>query len=256
MNKMEYANAIAEKIESAVVREIEKANGIRVLGVTVTNRNVSPCVYIDDAYDAGISVDDMVAKINDLLSGDMPQFDVIWITDYSEVAPKLVARLYNAKTKADVFMSAEKYGFNDLIIVPYINIGNDGWVKVNKALIEKWGVSESKVISDAIENSAKDMDSGDMEKILEELSGGSFINLPIPMLVVTNKTRLYGAISIIYQRDFLDMLYPDGYTVIPSSVHEIIVLPGRMEGIDDMVKEVNATEVLPVDILSDHVYVF
>ena len=50
------------------------------------------------------------------------------------------------------------------------------------------------------------------------------------------------------------------YYIIPSSIHEIIVLPKalgeRVDGLVEMVKLVNRTEVEPQDVLADEVYYF
>ena len=52
----------------------------------------------------------------------------------------------------------------------------------------------------------------------------------------------------------------DDLYIIPSSVHEVLLLPvhGRLcrEEVDSMVKEVNRSVLKPQEILSDHVYIY
>ena len=55
--------------------------------------------------------------------------------------------------------------------------------------------------------------------------------------------------------------YDNGFFVIPSSIHEVLVVPnndqveGSME-LTKIVKEVNATALSPAEILSDKAYSF
>ena len=49
------------------------------------------------------------------------------------------------------------------------------------------------------------------------------------------------------------------FYILPSSVHEMILIPlftDDMESLSQMVKEVNATQLKPEDVLSDHAYVY
>ncbi len=84
----------------------------------------------------------------------------------------------------------------------------------------------------------------------------------VGMYVVSNSCRNYGAISITYPgalEKIAQKLNSD-YYIIPSSIHEVIVVPvvcnwskGQM---DAMVEDVNAQELDPIEILSDHVYIY
>ena len=102
MTKMEYAKAVASQIENAEVKEVEKTNGIIVTGIVVMGNGVSPCAYIDYDYENGISVEDCVERLKAIFENDAPNFDIIWIDDYSQARSHLTARLYNAKTNAEV----------------------------------------------------------------------------------------------------------------------------------------------------------
>lgn len=68
-----------------------------------------------------------------------------------------------------------------------------------------------------------------------------------------------GAIAIIKAKERLAQMYPNGYYVIPSSVHEMLVL--NMDYTDEdtitgIIRDVNANVLDPKDYLSDHAYVF
>ena len=83
-----------------------------------------------------------------------------------------------------------------------------------------------------------------------------------PMFVATNSKKVNGAGVILYDgllRTFAEKIGGDFY-ILPSSVHEVIFVPANGD-IDaryliQMVKEVNATEVSPDEVLSDNVYMY
>ena len=75
--------------------------------------------------------------------------------------------------------------------------------------------------------------------------------------VVTNREKCYGAASIIAAKKELAKRFPDGYIVLPSSIHEVLIVSkdiGEGSELLNMVKEINATAVSPEDKLSDNVY--
>lgn len=81
------------------------------------------------------------------------------------------------------------------------------------------------------------------------------------MYILTNKIRSNGAVCITYPevlRNFAEKIDDDFY-VIPSSIHEVILVPKKhweKEKFDEMVVEVNGSELDPVEILSNHAYLY
>ena len=82
----------------------------------------------------------------------------------------------------------------------------------------------------------------------------------VPLTVVTNEMKVNGASALFYPEvmDQLAEKIGGNFFILPSSVHESLVLPDDgSQSIGDlkaMVMEVNATQVDPVDRLSDDVY--
>lgn len=103
-----------------------------------------------------------------------------------------------------------------------------------------------------------------LEELLEELQADVRQHLAreIPMLILTNAGKTYGACCILYPK-VLEQLAKrvDGvYYLIPSSVHEFILLPvdqGRSaEELKEMIVEVNSTELTRKRFLSDQLYLY
>lgn len=256
MTKMEYAKTIAELINGEV-KTVEKENGIIYTGVTKkVTTNVSPIIYIDNLYENGVDVLDASKKVKEKIEQSNVSFDIDFINDYEKAKPRLQARLYNNKTNVEVSKSAERYGFDDLIIVPILVVSEDddgtATIKVTRDLLAKWDKSATEVISDAIEN--LDYEIMDMFELL----GINCLFGESTMLVVTNKKRRCGAASVLKAKDELNRMFPEGYIVLPSSVHEVIVVKNddNIEAYTEMVKMINSDVVAPEEVLSDKAYKF
>ena len=94
----------------------------------------------------------------------------------------------------------------------------------------------------------------EMEKDMQETSRDN------PMTVITNDRSTDGAAAIFYPgvMDQVGERLNGDYFILPSSVHEILVVPDdgniSFRELKDMVKEVNRTQVAPEDLLTDQVY--
>ena len=264
MTIRQYAEEIARNIKGAEVRYVEKANGVILTGVLMPlkdtekgNNRVSANFYVDDLYRDGVSIEDATRKAQAFLEKETPAFDLEWIMDFENVKPHLRARLYNKATRAEVQTSAEKYGLSDLIIVPYIDeVIKDGSVKVTNSLVKTWDVDPQEVIEIAEENSRKCAVIKDMN---EMMFGFAPAGMPKMLVVMNDNIGMYGAYAVIPKMDALYKEFPNGFVVLPSSVHEVIVVDINEKGAEEltaMVQGVNATEVSLEEQLSDHAYTF
>lgn len=268
MSLKQYAEAIAVEV-NGIVKQIEKANGIVYTGIEILNGNyINPVIYVDAYYDHRMPVADAISEINKILkSNNTSEFKGVIdkISDFNKIKNKLTLRLYNQKTKADLFVSAEYMGFDDLILIPYIQFSEEASIKVTKELLTTWHINEGTLFTVATFNlmESSDFEIKSLAQIMAEIQGipvdmASELETENPMYVVSNKIKSFGAVGILSPtiKSKLNVLFPNGYTVLPSSVHEVIVVEGNDPYYTEMVKQVNATEVNPDEVLSDNVYYF
>lgn len=82
------------------------------------------------------------------------------------------------------------------------------------------------------------------------------------MYVLSNKFRNYGAACIAYPNvlEMIGQILKKDYYILPSSVHEVIIVPYSeiyvCSKLDEMVREINSTQVEEEDVLSNHVYLY
>lgn len=199
------------------------------------------------------------------------------MNNYETINPSIKVRLYNANKEMEdtvVKVDATEYGFEGLVLVPVIDFGelNDGRyaiVKVTKDMCEEWGKTAEEVVAKGIEN--LDYTIKSMREVMISLmfpdgvpENDPIIDMILPpdngnMWIVSNKSMYYGAASIIKAFDELKAKFPNGWIVLPSSLHEVIVLPKGItdgEDMNDIVRQVNTNVLNEAEYLSDDVYEF
>lgn len=81
-----------------------------------------------------------------------------------------------------------------------------------------------------------------------------------PMYVLTTEGKTWGAISMLNNKALSELanLLESDLFILPSSVHEVIIVPAdneeSAETLQAMVADINRTHVDPEEVLSDHIY--
>ncbi len=131
-------------------------------------------------------------------------------------------------------------------------------VIATKDHLQLLGISEDELFEQADKNTTPRV--RQIDEVVEAM-GGPALNTGMPFFVVESKRDSYGA-GILASEGFLNWMYEHigAFTIIPSSIHEIIVVPQELalqaEEMCEMIREVNSTEVLEKDQLSDIAYMY
>ena len=280
ITKREYAEKVASYLDGKV-KEVDKGNGVIYVGIELPGVDgIAPCYYIDEFYNRNEETLITVAIIENWYKEEKTKMkfsrDGIMETlnNFDSVKNMLRLRLVNKKTKVEVFRDATEYGFKDLIVYPVIGLSSVASTKVTKGLIDLWSLNEGRDVTDdvfriALENLEDDFTICSMFDALASSMGlkegteeyyivKEQIENELPMFVVSNKTKAYGAACILTNK--AKEMLGGHWVVLPSSVHEVIALPFSdeldMRALCDMVNEVNGTEVAPEEVLGDRPYLF
>ena len=191
-----------------------------------------------------------------------------FLTDYSQAKNALFVRIRNSASGDERVADAPHKDIEDLTMTYHVKVqipGEDGIAStlVTNSLLEQYGITPAQLHEDAMRNSQEmmPMKFAPMATILfgvpEEVA---MQDGQLPMMVMTNEEKMFGASALFYPEamDQLAEKMGGNYFVLPSSVHEVIVIPNdgnsNVKDLEQMVHEVNSTQVDPKEQLSDRVY--
>lgn len=256
MTIMKYAMDVADLVNEmgdydAEVKEVVKNNGVLQTGIMMRNGNVSPVIYLDDWFADGLQVDEAARKVIEALAASAREFDgfVESIRDFEAVKGKILPRLVSRKNDVIEYPHKE---WNDLYIIYAVKVDKNASAKVTNQIFESWGIT-----LDELDSVAKANIEPVYMSIAEMLGPMGCMVEETPLMVATNKEKVYGAAAILSPK-LIDSFTQDMY-IIPSSVHEVITLPADDDmamTLGQMIREVNATQVSPMEYLADDPYYF
>ena len=274
--KEKLLGEIGERLGKPAVKiiAVTKNNNVQKDAVTLSDceAELNPVVYLDDLYKecmAGKKISECVDQILELSHGT-PEFDSRQLFDsWEEAKDRIELDLANTKWNEGLFTDTPHKEFLDLTVYCRLVFAKDetgiASTVVKKSMLVRWGISEQDMWEAASSNLKKE---AYQFMNLRSLIGKSAKAADIKecrsasMCVLTNPVMYYGASGIL-RTDLLEKLAQLKETdlyILPSSVHEVILLPALdcwdMDELRQMVKSVNAGSVDKMDWLSDEVYYY
>lgn len=265
--------------------DVTKNNNVKQSGIAVVKEgtDIGPCVYLDELYreyeSDGMKFDEIVDEVYRLIlkyEEDTPEVDISGFRNWETVRRDVYAKLINAEQNKEQLGEIPHRMFLDLAVV-YYAVARDherediGTILIHNEHMEIWGQEEANLYQTAMRNMRADgkADFAGIETVVRRMLQGTTFSdeegkeLPgTNMYILTNHRRRFGAAEILDKKT-LRMIADqvgDGFIVLPSSLHETIVLPPKEEAeygrLADMVREVNDTQVDVEERLSYHVYVY
>ena len=277
---------LPEKYEDADVqiREVVKNNDTLLDGLTVVSAesNISPTIYLNDFfqdYGNGRPVEDILQKIADIyVENDQKiNFDTSLVTDFENVKDKIVCKVVNKDANEHMLENLPHKDMEDLAVIYQIALGGDGdgiaTINISDQLLDGYGINKDELHDIAVQNTAENRPASfrSMQEVIMEMMGASEMasmgmdadmdmSGGMPMYVLTNEDKMHGAATMLYPNLMDEIAEKVGgdFFILPSSLHELLIIPKdsgaeRVE-LENMVQEVNATQVAPDEVLSDHVY--
>lgn len=271
---------------------IPRNNRVSVDGLTIleSGYNIAPTIYIQEYYkklQKGRSFSEVFSLILEAYYQYRPteNIDTSFFQDFTHVKKRIVYKLIHYERNKALLEKIPYIPFLDLAMVFYCLISsNDSgtatilihnehlklWHTDLKTLEQLARQNTPLLLPACLEQLSNMLDSLDTDhrRELSELSmelGGPFdldAYSAVPMYILTNKIRFLGASCLLYETplaDFAREQNSDLY-LIPSSIHEILLVPAKSrmtrESFNEMIREVNSTQLAPEEILSDHVYYY
>lgn len=290
-----FIQQIKEKIQATMGEEYEvmiqkvvKNNSLELdsLIVLKKGRNIAPNIYLEAYYESylqGTKMEEIVERLRVIYSHcSIPVISEDFSLNLEDLREYIIFRIVNYEKNKEVLQEIPHKKIMDLAVTYHCLVKNNdeviGTLRLSHEHIKAWDLSAKDLDSLAYSNTVRlfpatiqDMDeiirsyitdNADVsEEVIDELYGQD-CQSEVKMFVLTNRNGVNGASCILYKnvlKDFAEKINSD-LVIIPSSIHEIILLPfcGRIgtEELNDMVGEVNASQVPIDEVLSEHVYYY
>lgn len=286
MTYPEFREAIFETVQELLpdevttrLLEVEKLNSSLRHGILFTKENVpfSPTIYLEPYYQAFIKGEDISVLANELVrcykedTNDFPEC-VLNLVNFENAKDNIFAKLIHLKENENLLNITPHQVFLDFAIITYYQIDNSevfhGTVLLNDKLVEHWKLTNEELLAWAIQNTKdkKKAQFNDIVKVLDSILTEEEIIIYHQslnkMYVLTNEEKYFGSILIYFPEVLqkIRSLLEDDFYLLPASVHEWIIIPvtyaGDVPYMQHIVREINATELLPEEVLSDNVYLY
>ena len=293
-----FAEGVAKDIRNYLPPEYENAdfqvvqknknNGVQLIGVQVNlpGKDLSPIIYVEQFFDEirqGEPVERVMNRIASCIekSSRAPFMNSgIDLTNYDSLKEHLAIKLVNTQANRKMLQEMPHENIEDLSAICYVDFPVDSGegkatLEVRNQHLSIWNIDAKKIFQQARSNTQpvntsilQSMDEMMLSIFNEEGHSTNLLNESVEfglrshdmLYALTNMEKQYGA-SMITQPEVLnklEQLFPEGFYVLPSSVHEVLIVPdnGEVEPrrLGEMVREVNRAEVEREEVLSDRVY--
>lgn len=292
MDYKHFLNTVVKGLEdfygpeaSVEVTDILQNNGVHKDGILITftgsREAISPVIYPDSIFesfsDGSRTMDGCIGMIatmrkefeaDDRLNG-MAEELLHWECVKGSVYPALISTSENKGLLKNLVYTP----FLDLATVyiirrEYTGIGNTS-IKITNTMLNAYGIEKSELHLQAMANMEKD--GYEMEDMMELL----YKTVPeadrdkLPdisglesgrMYILTNSQKLYGAAALLDSKLLARSLGSMTSFILPSSIHETIFVPVSdevdAESLNEIIREVNGTQLDASERLSDHYYLY
>ena len=243
-------------------------------------KNLAPAINLSEIYSysaaVGANLGEAMDSIVDTYKFARRPFidlDINKLLDYESVKEKVTVRLLNGERENAGLANSAHKELGSFEAAYYISVGEGESAITNKRL-EKYGVSVDDLHEQAVKNVARVNGASlhDISEIVspEYLFGGTLgdgcLNKDEPlepgtMYTLTNHGG-YGA-ALILDTDLMDKIADrcgGKMYVIPSSVHEVIIVPDNgaidPEELDSVIQTINRNEVKPEEVLGERSMIY
>lgn len=248
-------------------QSFDKVNGVRdAFVVRYDNLGISPVLYTDTLYQNyqdGVSINELAFRT--ALDMNEAKSKAIEIMDSANEFRKdnIYAAVINTELNQELLKHVPHREIEDLSIIPKYRVNEEATYIIRNEQSRIFNMTPEETLETACWNSIADgykvVQMGEMIKGMIDTDLGAD---SVPMYVATNEAGIDGAAAIIdktWMRELSEEL-GDNLVVLPSSRHEVIVIPSGVaedtEFVRNMVSEVNSNVVEQRDFLSNNVYMY
>lgn len=287
MNYQQFIKEVERRVKEEIkgnetmtvyIHTAVKNNGKERKGITVSEKgiHISPTIYLEEyfqQFQEGKPIEEIVEKILQLyeeVKCSHPCEESL-LQNYEELKGKFACKLIHRGKNEKLLNDIPYVPWMDLAIVVFVLLEVSPYgtatVLVRKEHLEIWGLTEAQLFDEAKKNTPilLPYQFCPMRKLLQEICPYAVDEgeeEEESLYVLSNKLRSFGAASMLYDGilEKVGQKLGENYYILPSSIHEVIVVPESKspvkQDLEEMVREINETQVEEEEVLSDRVYYF
>lgn len=270
------AFAVQKKLASeveVVPQTVKKNNGVIWQGLSFRKAGCksAPTIYLEPFYEAfqeGVALEILALQMAEYYDNYAKEIqpEAGFFSKYEEVRPKVAYKLIHYQSNEKLLAEVPHVPYLDLAVVFYCLVSSSeiglASILIRNSHLKNWNITLARLYEDAKNNTPKLLkpEFRSMEEILQ-LPAEELQDAPM-LYVLTNQEQMNGAASILYEGvlDACAERFQTSFFVMPSSIHEMILLPYERHveigSLKSIVREANQTQVEPQDRLSDSVYFY
>ena len=275
----ELASRLPEELQGADIlpRQVDKLQGESYYGISVQPEGTNIGISMDltpayermqagDSFDAVL--DSIAANVADGIN-NRPNLLAEDIGSYDAMKSKLMVQVVPTAGNETMLANVPHMEQEDMSLVYRFVFSSDehgsATTLITNDMLKTYGITAEQLHADAMANAPEQFPASvrSMQEVLAEMMGiepEMMPGEPGGMYVATCNQGMNGAGCIFYP-EFMDQAAEKlggDFFILPSSVHEVILLPDNgdmsFHELESMVQDINASEVMPQDRLSDSVY--
>lgn len=256
-------------------QEVNKLQNESYVGIAIRPKDSNAAVTfnIQEMFNEYVKNEQRLPNILDKIGNDaeqalsnMPSFDTNIIEKYENVKDHLVMQMVPIKGNEDILKTIPHRIVDDLAVVYRVEMAHmmagAASALLTNTIMQNFGITEEQLHQDAVRSqvSLHPPVLKNMTEVMKEMMGDLFDDNESPMWVATNDGGIQGA-SVVEIPEFMEQSAEKlggDFFVIPSSVHEVLFIRDdgsfSKEHLEEMLRDVNSTNVAPADYLSDSLY--
>ena len=219
-----------------------------------------------ESYKNGMPREKILSEMKHIAEDRKRDFDLSWIDDYEKIRARLFVRVNNLSRMNRIPVPFTRIEDLSLTYHAMVDTGESGLSSftITTKMMERLHLTKEELHEDAIENSRRilPVKISNIFDVLERIVPREFDNTENcrEMWIVSNTQEINGAAALFYPgvMEEISSFFAGSYYVIPSSIHEMIVLKDENSisraKLRETVRSVNRLVVKEEDWLSDHIY--
>lgn len=247
---------------TVVAKASKNYDAFSLISGEIEENKAAPVFYFEDGYNkyiGGKTIRDIVDELSSLADKASMNIDIDMIMNFDKIKDKIIpCPIKKDYCNSDFLSDKPHFDILDLTVIYRIQVSDIGTVVVTNGILDSLGVSVDTLHEAAI-NNIKPQFKG-LTGVIYDLSRGNIDmrGKDEAMYILTSETMFLGAGAIL-NKPMMDSIFDKmgGFYILPSSIHEVLIVecaPDNISQLNNMVKEVNRTELSPEEQLSDHIY--